>query len=166
MEIKVYGGGRLVMGDREYRCALGRSGLTMDKREGDGGTPVGRFPLRAVLYREDRLGQPDSCLPTERILDTDGWCDDPSDPQYNRHVNLPYQASAENLHRQDRLYDIIVILGYNDQPVRPGRGSAIFFHIASPDYKPTEGCVAVSHVDMYEILRQVTPQTIMSIGMD
>ena len=82
----------------------------------------------------------------------DGWCDDPGDAAYNRAVTLPYRASAESMWRADGLYDLVVITGHNDDPVVPGRGSAIFIHLASPDYGPTEGCVALSRPDLLAIL--------------
>jgi L,D-peptidoglycan transpeptidase YkuD (ErfK/YbiS/YcfS/YnhG family) len=144
--------GSLIAGGRTLACALGRSGLTGDKREGDGATPVGHFPLRRVLYRPDRLAPPPTSLPIVAIAPADGWCDSPSDPGYNRQVRLPYPASAEGLWRADHLYDIVVVLGHNDDPVVPGRGSAIFFHLAASDYAPTAGCIALASRDMFDVL--------------
>ena len=94
-----------------------------------------------------------------------GWCDAPDDPQYNRQVLLPYPNSAENLWRDDQLYDVIVVLGHNDDPVVPGAGSAIFFHIARPDYEPTEGCVAISLDHMREVLVCCGPESVMHIAV-
>jgi L,D-peptidoglycan transpeptidase YkuD (ErfK/YbiS/YcfS/YnhG family) len=113
---------------------------------------VGRFPLRRVLYRPDRLARPPTSLPIASIASDDGWCDSPSDPGYNRQVRLPYPASAESLWRGDHLYDIVVVLGHNDDPVMPGRGSAIFFHIATSHYTPTAGCIALAFRDMLDVL--------------
>ena len=137
-------GGLLTMGCDEWRCAVGRSGARRDKQEGDGATPLAAMPLRRVLYRADR-GPPPRCgVPVEPLSPTDGWCDEPTDPNYNRPVRLPYAASHEELWLESRLYDIIGVLGWNDDPVVPGRGSAIFLHVASPDYEPTAGCIALS----------------------
>ncbi|MBC8239498.1 MAG: L,D-transpeptidase family protein [Alphaproteobacteria bacterium] len=150
--MQVTADGWLYLGERRYRCALGRGGVRLAKREGDGATPAGLYALRQLLYRADRLARPDSGLPMAKIQGTDGWCDDPGDAAYNRAVTLPYGASAESLWRADGLYDLVVITGHNDDPVVPGRGSAIFIHLASPDYGPTEGCIALSRPDLLAIL--------------
>ena len=152
MRIQVTADGWLHQGAQRYRCALGRGGVRPDKREGDGATPAGLFPLRRLLYRADRLARPNSKLPMAEIQPTDGWCDDPGDAAYNRAVMLPHGASAESMWRSDELYDLVVITGHNDNPVVPGEGSAIFIHVASPDYGPTEGCVALARQDLLALL--------------
>ena len=135
-----------------FRAALGRGGVTADKQEGDGATPIGTLPLRRVLYRPDRAKAPVSAVPVQPLVPSDGWCDDPALAQYNRLVRLPLQGSAEVLWRDDTIYDIIGVLGWNDRPVRPGRGSAIFLHIARPDFAPTDGCVALAADDLRRML--------------
>ncbi len=157
MEIEVLPSGHLRWQGREVRCALGRSGVAADKREGDGKTPAGRFPLRSVMVRGDRLAPPASRLPCRSIRTDDGWCDDPADPNYNRLVRLPYPGRHERLWRDDHVYDLVVPIGYNDDPVRAGRGSAIFLHVARPDYAPTEGCVALALDDLRELLAACAP---------
>jgi L,D-peptidoglycan transpeptidase YkuD (ErfK/YbiS/YcfS/YnhG family) len=152
MQAIVHPEGRLVLGGLVFRAALGRGGVTGDKREGDGATPAGRLPLRRVLYRADRLSPPDCGVPAEPIAPSDGWCDDPAQPDYNRQVRLPHDGSAEALWRQDGLYDLIGVLGWNDAPVRRDRGSAIFLHVARPDYAPTEGCIALALGDFRRVL--------------
>jgi L,D-peptidoglycan transpeptidase YkuD (ErfK/YbiS/YcfS/YnhG family) len=149
--------GELLWPRHRLPCALGRAGLNPDKREGDGATPVGRFPLRRVFYRADRLTLPQIALPTTVIEPSDGWCDDPNSPAYNTHVTLPHKAGHEHLWRLDHLYDVVVVLGYNDVPVRRGFGSAIFLHVAAPDYAATEGCVAVAVDDLIELLVTAKP---------
>lgn len=134
------------------RCAIGRGGISAEKREGDGATPVGRFPLRRVLYRADRTDPPATTLPVEAIAPDDGWCDDPGDPAYNRPVKRPYPGRHEALWRDDEAYDLIVIVGHNDDPVVPGAGSAIFIHVALPGYPPTEGCVALAREDFLALI--------------
>jgi L,D-peptidoglycan transpeptidase YkuD (ErfK/YbiS/YcfS/YnhG family) len=135
--------GVLVAGGMRVPCALGRAGITQDKREGDGATPAGTHGLVGVLYRPDRLCRPVTRLPVAPIRRDDGWCDDPADRRYNRPVRLPYAASHERLWRDDHLYDVLVILNYNlARPVR-GRGSAIFLHLTAAGLAPTAGCVAV-----------------------
>lgn len=150
---------------RCVRCALGRGGITADKREGDGATPAGRFVLREVFYRPDRLRPPPGCrLPVAAIDPGLGWCDDPADVAYNRPVRLPFAASHEQLWREDGLYDLLAVVGYNDDPVIPGRGSAIFLHVARPDYAPTEGCVALALGDLTALLDRCQPGDVLAIA--
>jgi L,D-peptidoglycan transpeptidase YkuD (ErfK/YbiS/YcfS/YnhG family) len=157
MDIEVFPDNRLVLGDRVFRCALGASGITRSKREGDKATPAGRFPLRRVLYRPDRLAAPTTALPLMPLDPRDGWCDAPDDPRYNQPVTLPYGASHERLWREDHVYDVIVVLGCNDAPAVPGMGSAIFMHVARPGYAPTEGCVALPLPDLEAVLARCRP---------
>ena len=142
---------------RLMRCAVGRSGFSANKREGDGATPVGDFPVREVFYRADRIARPPTKLQCRPLVEADGWCDDPVDPHYNRPVTLPYAASHEEMMRHDGLYDLVVVLGYNDDPVVVGRGSAIFLHVTAPDFAPTEGCVALSLVDLQAVVAGLQP---------
>ncbi len=141
---------------RSMRCALGRSGIVAagDKREGDGATPAGRWAFRRVLFRDDRIAAPGSVLPTRAIAPTDGWCDDPGHPDYNRPVTLPFAAGHEKMWRDDALYDLVVVLGHNDGPPEPGMGSAIFLHVAAAGHAPTEGCVALDLEDLLGIVEQ------------
>lgn len=160
--------GVLTAGGERFDCALGRTGILMEKRESDGGTPAGCFPLRALRYRADRLAAPATALPYAAIEPQDGWCDAPDDPNYNRPVKHPYRASAEKMWREDHLYDLVVILGQNDDPVVPGAGSAIFFHLAKEletGFRPTEGCVALRLPDMLQVLARCGPRTIMRIEL-
>jgi len=133
------------------------------KREGDGATPIGAWPLRAVMYRPDRTARPRCALRVSPIRPDDGWCDDPSDRNYNRPVRLPYPASHELLWREDHLYDLVVVLGYNDGPRIRGRGSAIFMHLAAPDFAPTAGCIALREPDLRKLLALAGPHTMMRI---
>ena len=156
MAARLAGAAAVTISDLEYRAgrlhwsggsavaAVGRSGVRADKREGDGTTPEGIFPLLSIYYRPDRMAPPLSQLPVDALAPDDGWVDDPSDANYNRLVTLPYPASAERMWRDDQLYDALVVIGYNTDPVVPGAGSAIFLHIATPNFAPTAGCVAVS----------------------
>ncbi|MPY73025.1 MAG: L,D-transpeptidase family protein [Alphaproteobacteria bacterium] len=157
MDIAVFPDNRLILGTLKLRCALGATGITAAKREGDKATPAGRFALRRVLYRADRLAAPRTALPVAPIGTGDGWCDAPGDPQYNKPVTLPYAASHERLWREDHLYDIVVVLGYNDAPPVAGKGSAIFMHVARPGYAPTEGCVALALADLEAVLARCGP---------
>jgi len=155
---------RLTWRDGTFTCALGRSGISTDKREGDGATPVGRFALRRVMYRPDRLEAPVTALPLHPLAPDDGWCDDPAHAAYNRPVKRPFSASHEALWRDDGLYDVIVELGYNDDPVVVGKGSAIFMHVAQPDFAPTEGCVALSRENLLSILAACAAETWITVN--
>lgn len=157
MDFRVTAAGLFEIGELRVRCALGRSGITNAKTEGDGATPAGCFVLRRVLFRPDRVARPVTALPVQPIRRGDGWCDDPLDPAYNQPVTLPYKASTEALWRHDRLYDIIVILGQNDDPPVPGAGSAIFLHVANATGAPTEGCVALALPDLLAMLGACAP---------
>jgi L,D-peptidoglycan transpeptidase YkuD (ErfK/YbiS/YcfS/YnhG family) len=151
--------GWLDIGDRRVRCALGPAGVkpAEDKREGDLASPAGVWPIREVVYRPDRGPPPATEIRVRAMAEDDGWCDDPADPAYNRPVKLPYPAGAERMWRDDHLYDVVVILGHNDDPPVPGRGSAIFLHLAKPDYAPTHGCVAVARADLEALLETARP---------
>ena len=157
--------GILRVGKREYRCVLGRGGVIPadKKREGDGCTPIGAWPLRACWYRPDRLTAPTTLLPLHTIQPDDGWCDDPAHALYNQHVTPPFPASHETLWREDHAYDLIIPLGYNDNPITPGKGSAIFLHVAQPDYPPTEGCVALSLEDLLALLPELSVESVLEI---
>ena len=149
------GSHRIVLDGQALACAIGKGGIREDKREGDGATPVGQFPFRRIFYRADRLKPIPGCPDAIPIEADHGWSDDPADPeQYNRLVKLPYPHSHECLKREDAVYDVVVELGYNDTPPIPGRGSAIFMHVARPDYSGTEGCIALALPDLLKILEQ------------
>src|ERR1700733_6797103 len=152
MQADVHPDGRIVLRNSIFRAALGRAGVLVNKMGGDGATPAGILPLLRVLYRVDRLHAPECALPIEPIADNDGWCDDPSHRDYNRMVRLPHDGRCEALWRQDNLYDVVAVLGWNDAPVKRDRGSAIFLHVAPPDYGPTEGCVALAMPDLLRLL--------------
>ncbi len=131
----------------------GRGGVTSDKLEGDGATPAGILPMRRVLYRADRVRAPGYALPMEPIAPNDGWCDDPAEARLqSADPPATRRRATRNSWRQDGLYDVIAVLGWNDAPVQRGRGSAIFLHVARPDYAPTEGCVALALSDLRQVL--------------
>lgn len=152
MDLRVTPRGTVFWRGTELRCALGRSGCVVDKHEGDGATPIGRWPLRRLFYRPDRLTPPLTGLEARPLAPHDGWCDEPGQDDYNRLIRLPHPARHEALWRTDGLYDLFVELGYNDQPPLSGRGSAIFLHVATSDYAPTEGCVALALPDLLRVV--------------
>jgi L,D-peptidoglycan transpeptidase YkuD (ErfK/YbiS/YcfS/YnhG family) len=138
-------------------AAIGPGGIAVKGGEGDGITPIGAWPVREIFYRADRIAKPDVKLPLRATQPDDGWCDAPNDANYNRLVKLPYRASAENMWRDDPLYDLVAVLGFNDDPAVAGKGSAIFLHLAKPDYAHTHGCVALTFADALAALEQFQP---------
>ena len=156
--------GTAVLGALTVRCALGRNGITADKVEGDGCTPTGRFPARRLFYRPDRVRDLACRLPMQPMSPGDGWCDDPGDSAYNRLITRPYLGRHETMWREDALYDLVLVIGHNDDPVVPGKGSAVFLHLAQPDYAPTEGCVAFARADFIALLQAMAPTTSIVIA--
>lgn len=156
-------GGQAVWDGDGAAVILGRGGVRVDKREGDGSTPVGRFPLRRVYWRADRVAEPATALPKQAIRPQDGWCDDPADPAYNQPVALPYPARHEKLWRDDGVYDLILVIGHNDDPVVPGAGSAVFVHLTRSERTPTDGCVAFDEADLRRLLAAVRPGDFLAV---
>lgn len=148
----------LEAGGKRYACRIGRAGLAEEgkKREGDLKTPRGVFPLRCVYYRPDRIAPPKTALPIIPLTPEDGWCDDPAHAMYNRFVKLPFDGRHEKLWREDHVYDLIIPLGYNDDPVVAGTGSAIFMHLMREDGIGTEGCVAMKREDLVGVVERVS----------
>lgn len=139
-------------------CAIGRAGACAAdaKREGDGKTPLGHWPIRTVLFRPDHAAPPAGMtLPWRWVRPDDGWSDDVGDSAYNRPVRHPHAHSAERLVRDDGAYDVIVVLGHNDAPPVQGLGSAVFLHCS--EGRPTAGCVAVEKDALLTLLSQLRP---------
>lgn len=156
----------LIVNGKEYPCVIGKHGFAEpgEKREGDNKTPIGTFPLRFVCYRPDRFSAPATGLPLFQIEQNAGWCDDPADPHYNQPVILPYAASHEKMWREDHCYDLLVVIGYNDAPAIPGKGSAIFIHCEHDDARPTAGCVALKKNDLAQLLPLLNAETLICLG--
>lgn len=149
--------GVVEIGWQRFACSLGKGGVRSRKREGDGASPRGTWRTVRALYRADRSSRPRSGLDMRAIKPADGWCDAVRDRNYNRPVQHPYPASAERLWREDRLYDVVVVLDHNQQPRIRGHGSAIFLHVRRPGSAPTEGCVALEPNDLRRLLRVLVP---------
>ncbi len=147
---------------KTYRCTIGRAGVSADKHEGDLATPQGRFHLRSCYYRPDRIAPPpETGLPLIALTPENGWCDEPNHPRYNLPVKLPFEGRHEKLWREDHIYDLIIPLGYNDGPIIPGKGSAIFLHLMRDDGVGTEGCIAMQRTDLLALLPRLTTKTVM-----
>ena len=158
-----YAAGRLAWPGGATRAACGRGGVRADKRESDGASPAGTFALLCCYYRPDRVLPPSTGLSLVALVPNDGWVDDPADPRYNRRVSLPYPARHERLWREDGLYDLVVPIAYNTDPPTPWRGSAIFLHVARPDFAPTEGCIAVGREALIGLLSLLGPASTITI---
>jgi L,D-peptidoglycan transpeptidase YkuD (ErfK/YbiS/YcfS/YnhG family) len=159
-----YSANRLSWPDGAAAAACGRSGVRDNKREGDGASPRGTFPLIRAFYRPDRIMPPPATgLPLAALRPNDGWVDDPADPRYNQLVTLPYLAYHEDMWRSDGLYDLVVVIGYNIDPVVAGRGSAIFLHCAHADFAPTEGCIAIARDVLLALFPLLAPVSRITI---
>ena len=151
--------GWIVAGSQRLAVALGRSGITANKREGDGATPMGSFrPLR-VWWRKDRGPRPAVLLPCRPIGPADGWCEDPRHRRYNRPIRLSAGATGDRLARADALYDVFVEIDHNTRPRVAGRGSAVFIHVARPNFGPTAGCIAMPAPVLRRLVRRLGPNT-------
>jgi L,D-peptidoglycan transpeptidase YkuD (ErfK/YbiS/YcfS/YnhG family) len=153
----------VLLGQSAFACALGRAGIQARKREGDGATPAGRWALLHVLYRSDRIARPVTALPVDAISPTDGWCDAPNDRNYNSLVQMPYPESAEEMWREDSIYDLVVVLDHNSHPRKRSGGSAVFIHLAREAYTPTQGCIALNEQDLRLLLQACGPGSHISI---
>lgn len=151
------------VGPLRIPAAIGRTGRTSRKREGDGATPIAAMPLLSGFLRGDRLALPKTALALRRIKPSMLWCDAPGHPSYNRLVQAPFEPSHEEMHRKDGLYDICLVLDWNLTARRRHAGSAIFFHLIRPGYEPTAGCIAVARRDMLRILPHMRPGTIVRV---
>lgn len=158
--------GRLTGPYMDAPCALGRAGLiaAADKQEGDGKTPAGTYPFQRVFFRPDKMAAPVSTLDAIPVSADLGWCDDTKSPHYNKLVRLPFGAAHEKMWRDDTLYDLVLVIGHNDSPPVPGRGSAIFVHLAKEGFAPTEGCVALAKPALLAFIRLIKPGDQLIIG--
>ncbi len=156
--------GLLKAGPLVFPCALGWGGITANKREGDGATPLASMRVLSGYFRGDHAaGLRRTRLSMAPIGADLGWCEVPQDRNYNRPVKIPYGASHERTKRDDRLYDACLVLDWNIAPRRRGRGSAIFFHLARPGFTPTQGCVAVSRRTMERLLPHLGAGTVLKV---
>ena len=156
--------GWLTAGPLRIACALGPAGIVRLKREGDGGTPAGRFALLWAYVRPDRWRPGGGGVPWKPLRPDQGWCEDPESPRYNRPVRLPAADCTDRMWRADHLYDLTFVLDQNFSRRAKGRGSAIFFHLARPGLTPTAGCVAVAAADMRRLAPRLARGCVMEIG--
>lgn len=144
-------------------CCLGVNGISTNKKEGDRATPAGKYQLLFGFYRADRWRYLSTILPMGPIKSNSGWCDDQTNPNYNRLIELPFNANHEALTRQDRLYDVILVMDHNYTKRIKNRGSAVFFHLTNEDSGPTQGCIAIDPKWMIQLLPRINERTYINI---
>lgn len=137
-------------------CVFGRDGVTKDKVEGDWKTPIGTFPIKKIFYRKDKIPNLETQIECIPLSPDDAWCDDTGKEEYNTFIKLPFDGSYENLWRDDDMYDVIIVIGYNDNPIIKEKGSAIFIHIAKENMEYTKGCLAIKKEDMLTLIKNIT----------
>ena len=151
--------GYLKYKDIKFKCALGKSGIRKKRTEGDNITPKGTFKIIKIYYRKDRITKINSAFKLIEIKKNMGWCDDPESKKYNQLIKLPSKYRHEKLFRNDRIYDLMIVLNYNMSPVIKNKGSAIFIHIAKNNYNKTKGCIALKKKDLIEIVSKIKRNT-------
>ncbi len=147
----------------KVKCAIGKKGIGYKRKEGDLITPSGHFKIKYILYRKDRV-QISTKLKKRVIKKNMGWCDDPKSKQYNKLVKLPFNFKHEKLFKKEKIYDIIMVLNYNMNPVKKNKGSAIFIHVAKNNFKKTEGCIAIQKKNLIKLLKEISPNTKVKIS--
>ena len=158
MNIKIKKGGYLICGNFQARCAIGKTGISKNKYEGDGSTPKGKFSLGNLYYRKDRIKNILTPLKKKIITKNMGWCDSVNSKSYNKEINLRLNKMGEKLFRKDHKYDMFIVINYNNNPAVKGKGSAIFIHL-SKDLKPTKGCVAIYKKKFLELLKIINKRS-------
>ena len=148
----------------KVKCAIGKKGIGNKKKEGDLITPIGTFKIKYIFYRKDRV-KVLTKLKKMVIKKNMGWCDDPKSSHYNKLVKLPFAHKHEKLYKKKSIYDIILVLNYNMNPVKKGKGSAIFIHVAKNNFKKTEGCVAIKKRNLIKLIKEINPNTKVKISL-
>jgi len=148
----------------KFRCALGKNGIKKKVKEGDFITPKGKYKLIKIYYRPDRIKKINSPLKKIKIKKNMGWCDDVNSKYYNKQIKINDKISHEKLYRNDNVYDIIVVLNYNLNPIIKGKGSAIFLHVAKKNYSKTQGCIALKKNELLNLVSKIKKNTQIKIG--
>ena len=153
----------LVYKNYKAKCSIGKRGIGYKKKEGDLITPKGKYRIKYILYRKDRIKRIQTKIKKIIIKKNMGWCDDPNSKLYNKLIKLPSTFSYEKLYRSDNVYDIILVLNFNMKPIIKHKGSAIFIHVSKSNYKKTEGCVALKKTHLLKILKELKKNTLVKI---
>ena len=146
----------------KVKCAIGKKGIGYKRKEGDLITPIGQFKIKYILYRKDRV-KIKTKLKRKIIKKNLGWCDDPKSTHYNKPVNLPFTYSHEKLYKKENIYDIVLVLNYNMNPIKKNKGSAIFIHVAKNNFKKTEGCIAIKKLNLIKLIKKINANTKVKI---
>ena len=158
MLIRLKNKDKLIIGDFELKCCIGKSGVKKQKIEGDNSTPKGIFTIGTFYYRKDRVIKPFTNLKTKIIKPNIGWCNDSKNKSYNREIKIQKKVRYEKLFRQDYKYDYLIVINYNIKKTIPGKGSAIFIHLTK-NYHPTAGCIALKKQDFIILLKLINNKT-------
>jgi len=161
--IKVLRSGFLTFYKNKFKCSVGKNGFTRNKAEGDLKTPIGNFKIIKCFYRSDRVKDIQSKLKFIDITKKMGWCDDVSSKFYNKQVDTSLVRRHEKLFRRDSLYDIVLVLNYNTEPIKKFKGSAIFFHIATKNFSPTQGCIGLEKNKLLKLVKYIDDRTQIKI---
>jgi len=153
----------LTFKDYKAKCALGKRGIGHKRKEGDLITPKGKYKIKFILYRKDRIKRIQSRIKKIVIRKNFGWCDDPKSKNYNKLVKIPSDHNYEDLYRKDYIYDIILVLNYNMNPIIKNKGSAIFIHVAKRNYEKTKGCIALKKNDLLNVIKKLKKNTYVNI---
>ena len=145
------------------KCAVGKRGISIKKKEGDFITPKGTFKIREIFYRKDRVQNLITRIKKTVIRKNMGWCDDPKSKKYNKLIYFPFKHSAEKLYRRENIYDIILVLNFNMNPVKKNKGSAIFIHVAKKSFQPTQGCIALNKFELIKLVKSIKINTVVKI---
>ena len=148
----------------KVKCAIGKKGINYKKKEGDLVTPIGQFKIKYILYRKDKV-KISTKLKKKVIEKNMGWCDDPKSSHYNKLVKLPFNYKHEKLYKKENIYDIILVLNYNMNPIKKNKGSAIFIHVAKNNFKRTKGCVAIKKISLIKLIKKINPHTKVKISL-
>jgi len=147
----------------KFKCCIGKKGSTYNKKEGDKKTPKGTFKIENLYFREDRVKNLKSRLKMTAIKDYMGWCDDPKSDKYNKLIRFPFNYSAEKLYRRENIYDILLVLNFNMNPIKKNKGSAIFIHVAKKSFQPTQGCIALNKSELIKLVKSIKKNTVVKI---
>jgi L,D-peptidoglycan transpeptidase YkuD (ErfK/YbiS/YcfS/YnhG family) len=150
--------------DLKFKCALGKAGIGKKRLEGDQITPKGTYKIVKIYFRKDRLKKIFSKFKLVEIKKNIGWCDDPRSKKYNQLIKLPSKYSHEKLHRKNNIYDLILVLNYNMNPIIKKKGSAIFIHITNKKFRNTEGCIAIEKRNLVQLVKIINKKTQVIIG--
>ena len=153
----------LIYGNYKVKCAVGKRGIATKRKEGDLITPLGVYKIKYLLYRDDRVKKFHTNFKTKKITRSLGWCDDSKSRDYNKLITFPFKHRAEKLFRKDNIYDLILVLNFNMNPTYRNKGSAIFIHVAKPNFTATKGCVALKKNNLIKLIKKIKKNTKVKI---